>query len=114
MWAIDPFTSANGATVLFPNSHKWDSERLPTQKDEQVSCCMSPGSVALFLGTTWHGGGRNVSDINRMGVSFQYCEPFLRPQVHFFLSLTNPKQQNFNFFPFDLHLKGYLLSFKLL
>lgn len=103
IWAIDEFTPTNGeqgdcgesffclkpfqgATTIFPCSHVWDGSRFP-QQSEAVSCVMPAGSCVLFLGTLWHGGGANTSKDNRMAVTFQYCQPFVRPQENQFLSV---------------------------
>jgi ectoine hydroxylase-related dioxygenase (phytanoyl-CoA dioxygenase family) len=48
---------------------------------------MPPGSCVFFLGTLWHGGGANVSEGSRMAVTAQYCEPWLRTQENFALSV---------------------------
>jgi ectoine hydroxylase-related dioxygenase (phytanoyl-CoA dioxygenase family) len=48
---------------------------------------MPAGSCVLFLGTLWHGGGANSSDRPRLAVTAQYCEPWLRPQEAFTLSV---------------------------
>lgn len=87
IWAIDPFTSSNGATVVVPGSHDWDVRR-PAATDTTVSVEMAPGSCVFFLGTLWHGGGANRSPAVRLAVTAQYCEPWLRPQEAFTLSTT--------------------------
>jgi hypothetical protein len=86
IWAITDFTADNGATIVVPGSHRWD-DRKPTDGDEQVSIVMPAGSVVVFLGTLWHGGGRNrTPDQRRLAVTAQYCQPWLRPQEAFTLS----------------------------
>ncbi|BAD58350.1 phytanoyl-CoA dioxygenase family protein [Nocardia farcinica] len=87
VWAVDPFTPTNGATVVIPGSHRW-GERRPTDADSIVAAEMSPGSCVFFLGTLWHGGGANRSDRARLAVTAQYCEPWLRPQEAFTLSTS--------------------------
>jgi ectoine hydroxylase-related dioxygenase (phytanoyl-CoA dioxygenase family) len=85
--ALDPFTSTNGATVIFPGSHKWGADRLPKIEDG-MPCVMDAGDAVFFLSTLWHGGGSNrTSNANRMAVTFQYCQPFIRPQENQFLSV---------------------------
>ncbi|MGI5380844.1 phytanoyl-CoA dioxygenase family protein [Streptomyces sp. CA-251387] len=86
VWAIDPFTEENGATVVLPSSHRWDDERRPGDDDQRVAATMPPGACVFFIGTLWHGGGANRSDHNRLAVTAQYCEPWLRPQEAFTLS----------------------------
>ena len=85
--AVDPFTASNGATVIFPGSHLWGPERLP-RPEEGVPCVMDSGDAVFFLSTLWHGGGPNTTaDSSRMAVTFQYCQPFIRPQENQFLSV---------------------------
>jgi hypothetical protein len=88
IWAIDEFTEENGATVVLPGSHRWDDERRPAETDVRRAAVMSPGSCVFFLGTLWHGGGANRSSRDRLAVTAQYCEPWLRPQEAFSLSTT--------------------------
>jgi ectoine hydroxylase-related dioxygenase (phytanoyl-CoA dioxygenase family) len=41
---------------------------------------MRAGSAIVFDGATWHRGGANRSTRTRLGLSPQYCQPWLRPQ----------------------------------
>jgi hypothetical protein len=86
IWAIDEFTAENGATVVLPRSHQW-GDRLPTDADQKVPAAMPAGSCVFFLGTLWHGGGTNDSSAPRRAVTAQYCEPWLRTQEAFTLSV---------------------------
>jgi hypothetical protein len=92
IWAIDPFTAENGATVVIPGSHLW-GEKLPTPEDEarRVSVVMPPGSVVFFYGTLWHAGGQNRTDAPRLCVTAQYCEPWCRQQENFAFSVSREK-----------------------
>ncbi|WP_067821004.1 phytanoyl-CoA dioxygenase family protein [Nocardia inohanensis] len=86
IWAIDDFTAENGATDLIPGSHLW-GDRLP-DGEERVPVVMPAGSCVFFGGTLWHGGGANRTDAPRLALTAQYCEPWLRPQEAFTLSIT--------------------------
>lgn len=86
VWALTPFTDANGATVVIPGSHRWE-DRTPTEADEPRAVVMSPGSCVVFVGTLWHGGGANRTSLPRLGVTAQYCAAWLRPQETFTLSV---------------------------
>ncbi len=88
VFAVDDFTFENGATVAIPGSHRWDEARRPSGKDQVISAEMPAGSCILFLGTLWHGGGANTSDGERLAVTAQYCEPWVRTQENFFLSVS--------------------------
>lgn len=61
IWAIDEFTEANGATYLYPRSHKWEGDRLPDPDSGFIRAVMNPGDVMIYLGTVWHGAGANVT-----------------------------------------------------
>jgi ectoine hydroxylase-related dioxygenase (phytanoyl-CoA dioxygenase family) len=89
IWAIDPFTAENGATVVVPRSHLWADE-VP-EKDQARPVVMPPGSLLFFLGTLWHGGGENRTDRGRLCVTAQYCAPFLRQQENFALSVSKER-----------------------
>lgn len=86
IWAIDEFTADNGATDIVAGSHEW-GDRLP-EPAERAPVVMSAGSCVFFLGTLWHGGGANRSANARLALTAQYCEPWLRPQEAFTLSMT--------------------------
>lgn len=85
IWAIDDFTEANGATVAIPGSHKWGDEQ--PSKDQLVNVIMPAGSVVIFSGTLWHGGGANCSDRSRLAITAQYCEPWARSQENYSLAV---------------------------
>jgi ectoine hydroxylase-related dioxygenase (phytanoyl-CoA dioxygenase family) len=86
IWAIDAFTPHNGATAVVPGSHRWDEARRPAP-EEAIPCVMPAGSVVVFLGTLWHGGGANRSAAPRLAATCQYCEPWLRQQENFSLGV---------------------------
>jgi ectoine hydroxylase-related dioxygenase (phytanoyl-CoA dioxygenase family) len=89
MWAIDDFTAANGATRLVPGSHRQDEKRTAESQAEQTAD-MPSGSVLLYLGSLWHGGGANHTDRPRLGVVLEYVVSWLRPQEN--LGLTYPPE----------------------
>ena len=87
IWAIDDFTADNGATVLYPGSHRW-GKRRPGPDDQALPIGMPAGSCVFFVGTLWHGGGANGTDRDRLAVTAQYCQPWLRPMEAFTLSIS--------------------------
>lgn len=87
IWAIDDFTADNGATVLYPGSHRW-GKRRPGPDDRALPVVMPAGSCVFFVGTLWHGGGANNTTRERLAVTAQYCQPWLRPMEAFTLSVS--------------------------
>ncbi|MFY2860315.1 phytanoyl-CoA dioxygenase family protein [Mycobacterium sp. THU-M104] len=86
IWAIDDFTADNGATVVLPGSHRW-GRRPPGPDDPALPVVMPAGSCVFFVGTLWHGGGANTTDRDRLAITAQYCQPWLRPMEAFTLSV---------------------------
>ncbi len=58
--AVTDFTAENGGTLVIPGSHLWDDERQP-QTSETIPTVMKAGSALIFLGSTFHAGGANVT-----------------------------------------------------
>ncbi|QFU77155.1 phytanoyl-CoA dioxygenase family protein [Halioglobus maricola] len=88
VFAVDDFTEENGATVAIPGSHLWAEDRFPQDSDPRIRAVMPAGSAILFLGNLWHGGGENQSGASRLAITAQYCEPWLRTQENYFLSVS--------------------------
>lgn len=91
MWALTDFTAPNGGTLFVPGSHRWPqtaySPDRPTEIDLR-SCVMPAGSVMIFHGSLWHGGGANVTDDEwRLGVNVQYCPGFVRQQQNPYIGI---------------------------
>jgi hypothetical protein len=80
IWALDRFTAENGATEVVPGSHRWDGPAPGAEEMDAMAVAleMEPGSVAIFPGTLYHRGGANRSDGKRLGMTIQYCQPWLR------------------------------------
>ena len=77
MVAIDPYTTTNGATVIVPKSHTWGPDRFPAENQAEP-VVMPSGSIMYFLSTLWHGGGANRSSEDRIAMTVQYCQPWIR------------------------------------
>ena len=72
MWAISDFTATNGATQIIPGSHR-DGNAEPLDPDAAEPAEMAAGSVLLYTGRLYHGGGPNSSDAWRLGLSLQHA-----------------------------------------
>lgn len=77
MWALDDFTADNGATLLWPGSHK--SVEIDMPASPGVPAVMPAGSLCLFLGSTLHSGGANWTSRGRRGLVISYCQGWLKP-----------------------------------
>jgi ectoine hydroxylase-related dioxygenase (phytanoyl-CoA dioxygenase family) len=78
IWALDDFTPENGATQVIPRSHLWGDDAPPPDGGEAVSICMPAGSVVVLAGNLVHRGGASRGGGTRLGVTPQYCQPWLR------------------------------------
>ena len=103
MWALDDFTVQNGATLLWPGSHRTPQIELPDTAG--VAAVMPAGSVCLFLGSTLHAGGANWSSDPRRGLIISYCLGWLKPCENPWLSY--PPQVARTFAPELSTLVGY-------
>lgn len=80
MWALTDFTGANGATRLVPGSHLADHSPTYGQHYDSVPAEMAAGSVLIWHGSLWHGGGANSTDRRRYGIAMNYCAGWVRQQ----------------------------------
>ena len=80
MWAFTDFTEENGATRIVPGSHLLDHGPNPKDKIETIPALMKRGSVLVWHGSLWHGGGANTTSERRLGIAMNYCAGFIRQQ----------------------------------
>jgi len=117
MWALDDFTAANGATLIFPNSHtrikapdpsnyamhpasddggsaashlvtlEHALQEVSHDPSRLVQATMPAGSIMFYRGSLIHGGGANCTQTPRLGVILEYCASWLRPQENHCLAV---------------------------
>jgi ectoine hydroxylase-related dioxygenase (phytanoyl-CoA dioxygenase family) len=80
MWALTDFTEANGATRLVPGSHLLDHSPDYGRHYDSIPAEMAKGSVLVWHGSLWHGGGANTTDARRYGIAMNYCAGYIRQQ----------------------------------
>lgn len=80
MWAITDFTEATGATRIIPGTHLADRSPVYGQHYDSVCAEMPAGSILVWHGSLWHGGGANTTSDRRMGIAMNYCAGWIRQQ----------------------------------
>jgi ectoine hydroxylase-related dioxygenase (phytanoyl-CoA dioxygenase family) len=90
VWALDDFTAENGATEVLPGSHRFGLDKPDPDDPRILAIEMPAGSAVVFLGTTYHRGGANTSHEVRLGITPQYCEPWMRPIETMTLAVPPP------------------------
>lgn len=80
MWAVTDFTAANGATRVIAGSHREPRSPVPFEDLASTPAEMPRGSVLVWHGSLWHGGGANTSTTRRLGIAMNYCAGYIRQQ----------------------------------
>lgn len=105
MWALTNFTEANGATRVVPASHLADSSPQYGSHYDSVACSMKAGSVLVWHGSLWHGGGGNNTRDRRVGIAMNYCAGWIRQQENQQLGIPHKVARGFS--PRLQELVGY-------
>ncbi len=105
IWALDEFTEDNGATEVVPGSHMWADEEPGPAGWRVQQITMPAGSAVVFMGTLLHRGGPNRSDWTRLGITPQYCQPWIRQIENMALAVPPPMASAFS--PRVQSLLGY-------
>ena len=85
IWALTDFTAENGATQVVPGSTKWPDDQT-IEPDEITQAEMKAGSVLIYSGSVFHGGGANNSDGDRIGINITYTLGWLRQEENQYLT----------------------------
>src|SRR5262249_50094022 len=85
LWAMTEYTEEMGATRVVPGSHKAASDARFEQGDS-VPVEMARGSVLIFSGKLFHGGGENRSDRIRRGLDLGFTVGWVRQEENQYLS----------------------------
>jgi len=86
IWALTDFTEANGATRVVVGSNKAE-DRLRFEQEDTEPAEMERGSVLVYSGSVYHGGGANRTDTVRTGINITYNLAWLRQEENQYLSV---------------------------
>ena len=78
IWPLTPFTESNGATLVWPDSHG-QMAREATASRSPVAATSAPGDALIFLGSTLHGAGANITNLPRRAIVIGYSLGWLKP-----------------------------------
>lgn len=87
LFAIDPFTRANGATFVVPGSHQSPSRPAPHLLGTLIPAECDAGSVIFFDSTLWHAAGSNTSGDDRLAVNHQFTRSWIKQQFDYVRAL---------------------------
>lgn len=107
MVAVTEFTAENGATRYIPGSNKWPADREP-QEQEVVQAVMPKGSAAFWLGSVYHGFGKNLTNVPRLGIIFSFGLDHLAQEENQFLAVPPEIARTLD--PRAQQLLGYRMS----
>lgn len=86
IWAATDFNDANGATRVVPGSNHAE-DRLKFKHNDTIAAEMTKGSVLVYLGSVYHGGGANDTETTRAGINITYNVAWLRQEENQYLSV---------------------------
>jgi ectoine hydroxylase-related dioxygenase (phytanoyl-CoA dioxygenase family) len=80
LWMVNDFSLETGGTRLVPGSH-----RVPAYPENglvypnEVTIEAPAGSVLIYNGSSWHGGGAKLKEAERWSIIVSYCRWFVKP-----------------------------------
>jgi len=107
IWALSDFTEENGATQVVPGSVDWPDDRK-AEPGEICQAVMPAGSLLLYTGSVFHGGGENCSNDDRIGINITYSLGWLRQEENQYLSCPPEIAKDFD--PKLQDLLGYTIG----
>ena len=85
IWAVTDFTAENGATQVVPGSPQWPDD-VEIRPEQITQAEMQAGSVLVYSGSVFHGGGENRTESDRIGINITYALGWLRQEENQYLS----------------------------
>jgi ectoine hydroxylase-related dioxygenase (phytanoyl-CoA dioxygenase family) len=88
MFAVDPFTTDNGATLVVPGTHQRGAAPDPSFLQRRaVPATCGAGGMLVFDSTLYHAAGANVSGRDRLAVNHQFTRSYLKQQIDYVRAL---------------------------
>ena len=88
IFAIDEFSTKNGATLVVPGSHQKvpvpDREHL---EENAIALECPAGSMVVFDSTLWHAAGANTSGKDRLAINHQFTRSYIKQQIDYVRAL---------------------------
>jgi ectoine hydroxylase-related dioxygenase (phytanoyl-CoA dioxygenase family) len=75
-----------GATRMVVGSHRWVDDPDEVDSALSVPAVMTKGSVLLYTGSIFHGGGANNTETSRIGMNIGYSLGWLRQEENQYLA----------------------------
>lgn len=86
--AVDEFTKANGATQIVPKSHLWHDQAVKQPPEvSPIQVEMKPGTMLIWTGAVWHGGGGNTTNESRLAIDINFNLSYLAQQENQFIGV---------------------------
>jgi len=85
LWAMSEYTEEMGATRVVPGSHRLGSD-VKFEVSDTLAAEMKRGSVMIYSGKFYHGGGENRSDRTRQALNIDYGAFWTRQEENQYLS----------------------------
>lgn len=80
LWMLDDFSIESGATRLVPKSHLRSSyPENGVEYPDEIRAVAPAGSVLIYNGSAWHGGGAKLKELERWSVIVSYARWFVKP-----------------------------------
>ena len=90
---------------MIPGTHRADHSPIYGQRYDSRAVTMRRGSVLVYHGSLWHGGGANQTAERRVAIAMNYCAGFVRQQENQQLGLPRDVVRRFS--PRLRELLGY-------
>jgi len=88
LFAVDEFTTTNGATFLAPGTQQKDGRPADWFLERHSIPAECPaGSMLVFDSTLWHAAGDNMSGKDRLGLNQQFTRSYVKQQVDYVRAL---------------------------